>query len=378
MNIEIIRRLCLAKHLNELSINSLRSSNEMHLFASVNLLHDAAEAFLIAVGEYVSANIDTNTKFDKYFVEIDQKLAPSKLPFKSALLRLNRIRVDSKHYGIQPTRDECERLAISVREFFDEVSTTVLGLPFTTISAINLLTDGEIKELLIVAKNALEKKDFAECAIHCRKAIYLNIEIKYDISNFIEDGKTLGLLGLFSQAPDYAKSKQYIDSRVKQPTDFIVYDHSSIDEILLVKGIDNTIFWNVWRLTPEVFRTKDLQWIVKYDFSKLDSDLLSDKIEYIFSSTLDIALSFDRAARDTKWLQNENRYFLELNAESVPIYLKADNQSQILKHTPNSITTLITDFRVHGLNDSNVYWHINDYHNDERYSGYIEGQYVKD
>src|SRR5437867_11301624 len=176
MDLETIRRVSLARHLYELGTSSLRSSNDLHLFAGVNLLQDAVEAFLIAVSDHVGAAVDQNTKFDKYFVLINEKIAPKELPFKLKLLRLNRIRVDSKHYGIQPARDECDRLALSVREFFDEVSSSLLGVSFSTVSAIDLLDDGEVKQIMLEAKLALEKSNHESCVINCRKAVYLEIE----------------------------------------------------------------------------------------------------------------------------------------------------------------------------------------------------------
>jgi hypothetical protein len=68
MDIETVRRIALARHLNELAVSSLRSSNDLHLFASANLLQDAIEAFLLAVADHVGAAIDQHTGFDKYFV----------------------------------------------------------------------------------------------------------------------------------------------------------------------------------------------------------------------------------------------------------------------------------------------------------------------
>jgi hypothetical protein len=85
MDIEVIRRICLARYLYEVASASLRSSNDVHLFAGVNLLQDAVEAFLLAVGEQVAAAIDSNTKFDKYFTEINAKIEPKNLPFRLQL-----------------------------------------------------------------------------------------------------------------------------------------------------------------------------------------------------------------------------------------------------------------------------------------------------
>ncbi len=180
MDIETVRQVSLARHLNDLAVSSHRSRNDLHLFAAVNLLQDAVEAFLLAIAGFVSAAIDQNTKFDKYFVLIDERIKPKELPFKLKLLRLNRIRVDSKHYGIQPARDECDRLAISVREFFEEVSSSLLGINFSTVSGIDLLDDGDTKSVLLEAKTALEAGDHAACAIACRKGLYLELEWSYN------------------------------------------------------------------------------------------------------------------------------------------------------------------------------------------------------
>ena len=116
----------MARYLYELGLGSIKSANDLYLFSGVNLLQDAVEAFLIAVADFMGANLDERTTFDKYFVIINKRIKPNELPFKNRLLRLNRIRIESKQYGIQPARDECERLTVVVREFFDEVSSSIL------------------------------------------------------------------------------------------------------------------------------------------------------------------------------------------------------------------------------------------------------------
>ena len=358
MDIETIRRLNLARHLYELGTASLRSANDIHLFSAVNLMQDAVEAFLIAVSDHVGAVIDSNTKFDRYFVLINERIAPKQLPFTTKLVRLNRVRVDSKHYGIQPSRDECERIAVSVREFFDEVCATILGASFSSVSAIDLLKEGETRMVLLDAKQALEVGELEECAINCRKALYLEIERSYDISAF-KDGEPINFFRSFSEAPLFAKSKQYIDENVLDPTDFVVYDHASLNQRLLIQGVDNTSYWNVWRLTPEVCLTEDKKWVIKHDFAKLDPVVLKDKIEYIFSATLDVILSIHRKAQAAVWAQ-PGRYKAKLTQRGVTIYKKADKQSEIAGYTPADMSEIETDYRVDGLNGDGPYWHVCD------------------
>ncbi|MDH0144610.1 hypothetical protein [Aquipseudomonas alcaligenes] len=375
MNIELIRRLCLARHLFELGTSSLRTSNDMHLFAAVNLMQDAVEAFLIGIAEEVAADIDQNTKYDKYFTQIDAKINPKQLPFKLPLMRLNRVRVDSKHYGIQPSRDECNRLSVSVREFLEEVSTSVLGVSFSTISALDLLDEGEPKDHLVAAKQALESGDYVGCAVECRKAIYIEVESKYDISEY-KDGKPKGLLAGFTLAPFYARSAEYIAKNVREPTDYIVFDHARVDQELLTNRVDVTEFWNIWRLTPQLYRFNDGVWVVKHDLDKLNPDTISDKAPYIYATTVDVLLAMHTSRRKTK--SNEyTAYSLELTQDAVPVYEKADEGSKLVGHTRAGQSSIGTDYYVPGLNGDGPYWFVRHIEKGYFILGYIHNSYVK-
>ena len=369
MDIETVRRISLARHLYQLGKSSLASPNDMYLFAAVNLLQDAVEAFLIAVADYVNVEMDQHTKFDKYFVLINEKISPKELPFKNKLLRLNRIRVDSKHYGIQPARDECDRVVFSVREFFDEVSSSLLGINFSTASAIDLLDTGEIKDLLLEAKTARESEDHVTCMIACRKVLYVAVEHMYDVSNF-KDEKPQGLLAAFTYAPYYARDPHYIQTYIKDPTDYIVRDHSRIDQDLLTQGVDTTAFWNVWRLTPEVYRLNDKHWVVKHEFGKLDATTIADNAEYVFSTVVDMALAIHASRRAVRWEQH-GRYVLKLAREGVQIYEKADVASKVAAITPSGMIQIDTTYRVGGLNGDGPYWHVHEMVKGAWLRGYI-------
>lgn len=220
----------MSRHLYELAISGLRSPNDLYVFSASNLMQDAVEVFLVAVADYIGASILPNSNFEGYFKIINGKIAPKEIPFKNKLIRLNKIRVNSKHYGIQPDREECNRLSVTVREFLEEVSESILNVNFSTISTIDLLEDGETKNYLLEAKQHFEKKEYDNCSIACRKAIYLEIEKNYDISGYNTDDPPQGLLsGLASDAPYFARNKEYIDKNVTCPTDFIVFDHSQLD-----------------------------------------------------------------------------------------------------------------------------------------------------
>ncbi len=376
MEIDVLRRISLARHLYGLAISYLKSSNDLYLFSTVNLMQDAVEAFLLAVADHVDAQLSEKTSFDKYFVEINKKIEPNELPFKTKLLRLNRIRVDSKHHGLQPAKDECERLSIATREFFDEVCNTIFNVNFSTVSTIDLLEDGEVKSTLLEAKNLLESGDHINCSITCRKVLYLEFESKYDIGMFKNGAKPRGLFGPHSRAPFYARNEHYIFEKVTEPTELIVIDYNDLDHELLKNGVDNTSYWNVWRLTPEVYRNEDGIWIIKNDYDKLEPDVLKDEIEYIFNTTVDIIFSLHskRAASRTSSCRN---YYLKLKNDEVPIYSKADMSSKITATTPKDIMKLESDYSIQGLKNDATYWHVSHFEKDNYYFGFIHNDYVE-
>lgn len=376
MDIAIIRRVCLARHLFELGKASLSSVNDLYLFSAVNLLQDSVEAFLLAIADHVDANISFKTTFDQYFTLINEKIDPKELPFKPRLLRLNKIRVNSKHYGIMPSRDECEPLIVSVREFFEEVSTSILGVNFTTVSTLDLLSERDSKQYLLEAKQHLEKEEYLECAVSCRKAIYEELLSNYNIDKFLDPEKSKGLLMGYSHAPYYTRNKKYIEEKVKTPTDYIVIDHDHLNQELVRYSIDNTLFWNIWRLTPEIYKTPDKEWIIKYEFNKTEEHILKDKIEYIFNSTVDMVFSIHTIRNNIK-TQEYQKFYIELKEDKVPVLEKAHPESKVIDTTPEGLYKTDCEYNIIGLDGSGPYWKIIHCGKEKYISGYIDNKYLK-
>ena len=233
---------------------------------------------------------------------------------------------------------------------------------------------------MLEAKLALETGDHGTCAVACRKAIYLEFERDYDIGPFkeSESGSSYNALrfGVNAFPPSFARNRDYIDRNVKNPTDFIVFDRDRLNQDLLTEGVDPTAFWNLWRLTPAVYRTRDKQWIVKHDIAKLDSELLADKSSYIFSTTIDVVLR-KHAGRRSVRRQNLGYYPAELARDGVTVYEKADTASRVGGVTPSGMTQIDTNFHVHGLNDDGPYWHVRLVTDDGLLGGYIHNDDVK-
>lgn len=379
MNKSILHKLLLARRLYELARENLNSANDLSLSVGVNLLQDSVEAFLLAVAENVNAQVQAKTAFEKYFDLIDAKTTPKVLPFRARLLALNKLRVNSKHYGLAPAKSEVSGLLVTVREFFDEVTKSMLGVELSSVSLIDLMRDGEAKNLLKDAEAAFTAGDFESCLILCRKALFVRIESDYDIAPFEkqEQPNKLGLFLLGRKAPYYARQKDYIKKNVRDPTDYIVLDHSELEMELMKSGMDSVSFWNVWRLTPEVYRSADDKpWVVKRDFAKLEADGIKERGEYVLDTTINLLVSADQKVAAARWTE-PRRYFANLRREQVPLYQKASLTSDVIATTPAGLTMVYVDFAVDGI-EAGSFWHVSHYDENVSLYGYISADEISD
>ncbi len=371
MNPTTLHKLLLARSLYHLAKENLDSASGIRLSIGCNLLQDSVESFLLAISEHVNAGVGQRSDFDKYFELINSKIAPSELPFRSRLLALNKLRVNSKHYGLQPSKSELAPLLTTVSEFFDEVTKSNFGKAFATLSLVDSLQDGEAKELLREAELAFDSRGFEKCLTLCRQSLYVTFEWPYDAQMFNTNNPPGGLAAMASQVPYFARNRTYIDKNVETPTDFVMYDHNNLDMQLLKRGIDSVAYWNVWRLTPEVYRSDpEGPWIVKNDFRKFEAEGINDRAEYVLLTTTEILLTVDRDRSQTR-SPDYRRYFLELKRDEVPVYSKASKSSAVKQTTPPGIRKLYCDYNIVGLDEAGVFWHVAHWEDDARVDGFV-------
>ena len=378
MTRNVINKLLIARRLLGLAKEHLLSSSELALGIGVNLLQDAVEMFLLAISEHVNAEVETNTKFDKYFELINTRISPKEIPFRLPLIALNKQRVSSKHYGIIPARSEVEKMPVIVQEMFEEVTKSVLSASFGSVTLIDLLREDEAKTVLKGAETALTALDFEGCLIACRKAIFIRFENDYNISRFAKEGDTQQFLSFLlpgKHAPYYAKSKDYAQRHVDEPTDYIVIDHNKLEMELMTSGVDSVSFWNIRRLTPAVYRGEDGEWQVKREFSKLDPEGIKERAEYVLDTTINIFLASQQRMLATRTSYG-GLYYVNLLHECIPVYKKASLASEIVTTTPPGIKRLNVDSESRALEGTEIFWHVHHYENETHIWGYIPNSAV--
>jgi hypothetical protein len=175
----ITKKLVLAKHLYTLAHENLRPENPITAYAGVNLLQDAVEVHLLALAEAVSANIDPNTKFERYFELIEEKLPSGvSLPSKVRLFALNKVRVNSKHYAIQPDLTEAISYLTTVRDFFEETTSALLDRAWASVTLIDLLSAGESQRCLLAAQAAYNEGRHSDCLIDAGRPYSSSLSVR--------------------------------------------------------------------------------------------------------------------------------------------------------------------------------------------------------
>jgi hypothetical protein len=345
----VIRRITLARYLFELATINAGSNQDVANAACVNMLQDAIEIFLLAALDHLNANVSARTAFEQYLDKINE-VTGDQLPFRRRLLEINKVRVLSKHDGIPPNSREIEGYVSDARKFLEQACRKLLNADFWSISLIRVLDDGEPKKLLLEAEAGLEAGNHAQCLIACRKAFYAVFEHEYDTQ------KDLNAVLFGSRAPYYARNKEYIERHVKTPFDYIVLDHGQLDADLTKEGLDHTSFWNIWRLTPAVYRHKpEDEWLVKHEPHLLEEDGLKARAAYVLENAVSILLARQKNKQMVKWAQYRV-YSARLRREKTTVYTKADKASTVAGITKDGSTIVHVNWATPGLKGDGIYW----------------------
>lgn len=371
----VIKKIQMVKLLYDLGNDCFQAiENPEKIGAGIVLLQDSTELFLIATCEHLDISLEDHIVFDKYFVKLKEKIG-EEIPLKKQMLLLNKQRINIKHYGFLPHIDNCKNFPDTVKTFFMELSTRYMYINFESITLVDLLKEGEIKELLKQAETYLKSGDYKNCQISCRKALYLTFEKGFDIRPFEkEENPSHTFSFLMSCAPSFAKNKRYIEEKVKDPTDYIVYDSNELEKDLLLYGTLPMDFWNIWRITPQIYYYEDSkEWIIK---DQGDEFYNKDDAEYCFRKTIDLLLCRQRYAGQEKYSKTNRTTFITTR-KKIRVFEKASLNSTVKFESEDGPYTVWNRGKIRGLDDKKYYFHIVHIFEKENKKIYLSG-YIRE
>lgn len=157
LNPDTVRRLAFIRYLHTLGTEQARLPEPLSS-ACVLTLQDAVESFLILATDHFGAGASPN--FDRYW----EKLAPHLpdgvgLAVEQGMKRLNKARVNLKHYGARP---DAESIALAVRDtatFMASNTMLVFGIDYESVSMAHVIVQEPVRELVTKAESASASGD---------------------------------------------------------------------------------------------------------------------------------------------------------------------------------------------------------------------------
>ncbi|MCU1333234.1 MAG: hypothetical protein JWM08_2226 [Candidatus Angelobacter sp.] len=152
-----------------------RATDRFNVAAHVLAAHDAAELAISAICiELAIPGISDSRALGlpDYLAKLKEHCHPDRdVSAKDYVSKLNRVRVDLKHHGITPDKDQWGSVA---EKMFGLVSTwcrKYLSLDYAEVDAADLIRVASVRDLVRLSRSCLDQGQFKNCLEHLGEAI---------------------------------------------------------------------------------------------------------------------------------------------------------------------------------------------------------------
>lgn len=166
----LVDRLVCAKYIFESGADVLDRGTPYAAGVAVLAFQDAAEMVLRVIAEHLHAQIKDHSAFSQILDEID-KAAPGKLTHRTALLQLNKARVNFKHLALAPRDEDVVKFRRDLDGFFPTATNAYLGLDFSSLSLSSLISHRRTRNWLQRAEKAFDAERYGECLACCAASV---------------------------------------------------------------------------------------------------------------------------------------------------------------------------------------------------------------
>lgn len=155
----LLERLVLCKYLVTQARLALSSAAPFSAGLALGNAQDAIELFLRVLLEHFHASVKEQAAFNQLLDTLEAEL-PSPLTHRTALNQLNKARVNFKHFGLEPRREDAEKLLADVETFLPSACQQYLGLDYGTLSLASAIGHLRTENWLRLAEERLQGGDF--------------------------------------------------------------------------------------------------------------------------------------------------------------------------------------------------------------------------
>lgn len=337
MKEETIRTPITARVLFESANPLCLSENVFIASAGLILLQDALELIFIACLRQL--DVDKKRDIDNLGIPAFLKAFANEgiLIIKQDKIKaLNKQRVIVKHHGQQADIGTVREYHAAATEAADDLLRKIIGQPLDQIMLHQLILSEETKKFIQEAVSAIDDQHWLEALASVRMALFLEIENEYNIYSWKDhsSNEPLGFLGIFSKsgwkAPWHTRNKEWIEKNVNTPFDYIQLDHEKLKLDLMEWGVATQDFWNIWRLTPSVFRGNSKSpWIKEGNIMKHLS-ATGENARYCLDRMLSIILKKQSHFDSAKYIRDTTQYLKIVMLSDQKVYNKASLYSEVI------------------------------------------------
>lgn len=165
------RRLAYIRLLAERAVRESRGAPPFS-YDAVSRMHDAVESMLALAAQVHHVKIPR--AFADYWTELETPLERP-LTHRSRMERLNKARVNLKHYGIEPAPGEVVELVRAGQVFMEDESEALFGVAITDLSLHEFIADDAARAAFDQAQDCLKAGDRRMALGHLRATLELTI-----------------------------------------------------------------------------------------------------------------------------------------------------------------------------------------------------------
>ena len=368
MKKESLNSLVTAKQLLDTARSMCSVDDPYIASAGLVILQDCVELILLSC--LLEKGVDEQKSIEGFsFDQLVGELRKSGVPVpKSGTIKaLNKERGLVKHYGQLAAPETVRRYLDAADVCIDGIMKAVFNRTLQVIYLHELLSKEETRSYLHLAVAKLEAKEYFLALTEIRKALFVEIEADYSIYAFRdvteEDHSKMGILSLLGRGGDkaayYKKNKEWIDKNVETPFDFVQLDHQAVRIDLLQWGASTQDFWNLWRLTPQVFRgSREEEWQIKHEPKYFLEGATEENVRYCLDRAISLILKKQAHFDLSRYLPGSSLALdVETLSDPTNVYTKASAKSEV-RDTLSPGIKLRASTIVRGLESDDLYLQI--------------------
>ncbi len=295
LNQTTLSRLSLIKYLFEIGLKQSRLSSPQNSI-SLLMFHDSIELFLQLCIEFLNVS-KSGIGFMTYFKVINQELKGNELSQKSAMNKLNRARVNLKHYGMLSKKSDIETFRVNAKDFFEDNTKLIFYINFSEISMIELVQNNKVRKILKNALNFSKKEQYKEALEHI--SIGFNILLA-DYDHMIFDFEDLNEDDFEGEEIDFSKGITKLNE---------ILEKMQFTLKLSSLNIDNTNYIKFHHLTPALYSGKNIYGKYSAHWSFVNQkEFNQEQVNFCLDFIIDCALKLQEYNSDLKDLHLEEDY----------------------------------------------------------------------